>query len=176
MKGGTENGRMSSFPAQPKVFCSSRITKAVQRVLLAVSVTVCSSAFAHATLVLGTLTATPSPVQADAPFVLTLTLLDLTQIPVEDARVLAEFRRPGMNQPLAVRFQESDAPGVYQVRLALPRTGRDLIRCSCAARRTAGRKRRRPSPSQSGVLPASRSSSSFRQPRREPASGPGLAF
>lgn len=123
MKGWTENSRMSSFPAQPKVFDSSRITKTVQRVLLAVLMTVCSSALAHATLVLGTLATTPSPVRADAPFVLTLTLLDLTQIPVEDARVLAEFRRPGLDRPFAVRFQESDTPGIYQARLALPRTG-----------------------------------------------------
>ena len=56
---------------------------------------------------------------ADTPGV----LLDLTQVPVEDAQVLAEFRRSGQEEPVAARFRESDTPGVYETTLTLPRAG-----------------------------------------------------
>lgn len=80
-------------------------------------------AFAHATLVLETVTTDPAPPRAGSPFTLGVSLLDLTQIPVEDARVLAELRRPGQDQPITTEFQESDMPGVYETTLTLPRAG-----------------------------------------------------
>jgi len=44
-------------------------------------------------------------------------------VPVEDARGLAEFHRPGHDRPVTARFQESDTPGSYETTLALPQTG-----------------------------------------------------
>lgn len=80
-----------------------------------------SGALAHATLVLGTVTTAPTPPAAGAPFTLAVRLLDLTQVPVEDARVLAEFRRPGEETPVSARFEETETAGVYETTLALPR-------------------------------------------------------
>ncbi len=37
--------------------------------------------------------------------------------------MLAEFRRPGQEEPVAARFRESDLPGVYETTLTLPRAG-----------------------------------------------------
>lgn len=78
---------------------------------------------AHATLVLGTLTTQPAPRQPGTPFRLTLKLLDLTQIPVEDALVIAEFRHPASQEPVIVRLSELIAPGSYGAELTLPRRG-----------------------------------------------------
>lgn len=80
-----------------------------------------SGALAHATLVLGTVTTAPTQPAAGAPFTLAVRLLDLTQVPVEDARVLAEFRRPGEETPVSARFEETETAGVYETTLALPR-------------------------------------------------------
>lgn len=72
---------------------------------------------------LGTVTTTPTPPEASAPFTLFLKLLDLTQVPVEDARVLAEFRRPGEETPVSARFEETETAGVYETTLELPQEG-----------------------------------------------------
>ena len=93
--------------------------KALISVLLAFG----GGALAHATLVLGTVATAPTPPRAGAPFTLAVRLLDLTQVPVEDARVLAEFRRPGRAEPVTARFEESSTPGVYETTLTLPRAG-----------------------------------------------------
>ena len=85
-------------------------------------------ALAHATLVLGTVVTAPTPPRAGAPFTLAVRLLDLTQVPVEDARVLAEFRRPGRAEPVTARFEESTTPGVYETTLTLPRAGDYALR------------------------------------------------
>ena len=82
-----------------------------------------SGALAHATLVLGTVTTVPNPPEASTPFTLAVRLLDLTQVPVEDARVLAEFRRPGEETPIRARFEETETAGVYETTLELPREG-----------------------------------------------------
>ena len=93
------------------------------KALISVLLTFSGGALAHATLVLGTVATAPTPPQAGAPFTLAVRLLDLTQVPVEDARVLAEFRRPGQEEPVAARFRESDTPGVYETTLTLPCAG-----------------------------------------------------
>lgn len=91
--------------------------------LVCVLLAVGGGALAHATLVLGTVATAPIPPRAGAPFTLAVRLLDLTQVPVEDARVLAEFRRPGQVEPVVARFEESPTPGVYETTLTLPRAG-----------------------------------------------------
>lgn len=110
----------SSFPRTP---CHIQIKRSLYPALVVTCLTASNGAFAHATLVLGTVTTDPIPPQADAPFTLSLRLLDLTQVPVEDARVLAEFSRPGQDQSITASFQESDTPGVYKTALALPESG-----------------------------------------------------
>lgn len=90
------------------------------RYLLVFSLLLCSNVLAHATLVLGTLETTPSPAQAGRPLTLTMTLLDLTQVPVEDAWVLAEFRHPSDEAPLSTRFEETQEAGVYEATVQLP--------------------------------------------------------
>ena len=97
--------------------------RAVRTALIFGCLAMGGGALAHATLVLGTVATAPTPPQAGAPFTLAVRLLDLTQIPVEDARVLAEFRHPGQTEPVAARFQESNTPGVYETTLTLPRAG-----------------------------------------------------
>lgn len=97
--------------------------RAVWTALIFVCLAASGGALAHVTLVLGTVATAPTPPQAGAPFTLTIRLLDLTQVPVEDARVLAEFRRPGRAEPVTARFEESSTPGVYETTLTLPRAG-----------------------------------------------------
>ena len=97
--------------------------RAVRTALIFVGLAAGGGALAHGTLVLGTLATAPTPPRAGTPFTLSVRLLDLTQVPVEDARVLAEFRRPGQEEPVAARFRESDTPGVYETTLTLPRAG-----------------------------------------------------
>lgn len=89
-----------------------------------------AAAFAHATLVLGTLTSDPAIPRPGEPFTLTLELLDPTQVPVEDAWVLAEFRQQGApedTEPVSGRFEESETPGVYRTQVILPERGRYVL-------------------------------------------------
>ena len=84
-----------------------------------------SSALAHATIVFGTLQSEPAVPQPGEPVNLTLQLQDPTEVPVEDAWVLAEFRPEGApeeSEPVSVRFEEA-APGRYEAEVALPKTG-----------------------------------------------------
>lgn len=79
--------------------------------------------FAHATLVLGTLQSEPGVPRAGEPFTLTLELTDPTQVPVEDAWILAEFRTQGASEdaePISARFEETETAGVYQTQVTLP--------------------------------------------------------
>ena len=85
-----------------------------------------SGAFAHATLVLGRLTSDPAAPRPGQPFTLRLELVDPTQVPVEDAWVLAEFRpeaAPGGTEPVTTRFEETETAGVYRARVSLPERG-----------------------------------------------------
>lgn len=110
----------SSFPRSP---CHLQIKRSLCPALVVACLTASSGALAHATLVLGTVAANPTPPRADAPFTLSLRLLDLTQVPVVDARVLAEFHRPGQEGPISARFEETETTGVYETTLELPREG-----------------------------------------------------
>ena len=82
---------------------------------------------AHATVVFGTLSTTPGVPQAGEPFVLRLELVDQTQLPVEDAYVLAELRPEGADPELeptvSTEFAETDVAGVYETTLTLPEEG-----------------------------------------------------
>ena len=120
MKGCAYNLKMALSCLAVRAALPKRV---VWTVLISVCLAGSGSALAHATLVLGTVATAPTPPQAGAPFTLAVRLLDLTQVPVEDARVLAEFRRPGQEEPVAARFRESDLPGVYETTLTLPRAG-----------------------------------------------------
>ena len=84
-----------------------------------------SSALAHATIVLGSLTSEPGVPQPDTPLTLVIELTDPAQLPVEDAWVLAEFRpesASARSEPLSTRFEES-APGRYKASVTLPEAG-----------------------------------------------------
>lgn len=85
-----------------------------------------AAAFAHATLVLGTLRSDPAVPRPGEPFSLTLELLDPTQAPVEDASVLAEFRQqntPEGSGPVSTHFEESGTAGVYRAQVTLLERG-----------------------------------------------------
>lgn len=82
--------------------------------------------FAHANLVLGSLGSDPAAPRPGEPFTLRLELVDPTQVPVEDAWVLAEFRPEGAPEgaePVSARFEESETAGVYQTQVTLPDRG-----------------------------------------------------
>lgn len=84
-----------------------------------------SSVLAHATLVLGAFQSDPVVPQAGEPFTLMLALEDPTEVPVEDAWVLAEFRPEGASEgsePISVRFEET-VPGRYETEVTLPNDG-----------------------------------------------------
>ncbi len=83
-----------------------------------------STAAAHATLVLGQLEVIPARPTAVSPFSLQLTLTDPTQVPVQDALVLAELRPAGQPNadPIRTDFAETDA-GVYRAETELPQAG-----------------------------------------------------
>lgn len=105
--------------------CFSRL--ALGRFAVALSVLLYgATAFAHATLVLGALLSNPATPQPGEPFTVTVELVDPTQVPVEDAWVLAEFRQqgePAGSEPVNARFEEGNAPGVYQAQVTPPERG-----------------------------------------------------
>jgi YtkA-like len=77
---------------------------------------------AHAFLVTGTLTTTPSPTKANEPFSLKLDMHDPAMVPVEDATVIAEFTQEGQSQMLSFNFTEKE-PGLYYADVTLPSQG-----------------------------------------------------
>lgn len=84
-----------------------------------------SAVLAHPTVVLGTLTSDPQTPQAGEAFTLTLELEDPTQLPIEDAYVIAEFRPEARTtgEPVAVaEFSETSA-GQYITTTSLPQAG-----------------------------------------------------
>lgn len=86
-----------------------------------------SQASAHATIVLGILSTEPAEITTNEPFKLKIDMVDPSQIPVEDAWVLAEFRPEGTSQttePINVRFEESsDQKGTYYADINLKEEG-----------------------------------------------------
>lgn len=85
-----------------------------------------TAALAHATLVLGSLGSDPAASRPGEPFTLNLELVDPTQVPVEDAWVVAEFRPEGAPEgaeTVNARFEESETAGVYRAQVTLPERG-----------------------------------------------------
>ncbi len=79
-------------------------------------------ALAHSTVVLGTLTTTPQ-LAAGEPFTLHIELRDPTGLPIEDARVKAEFtEQEGTAAAITANFKEV-APGNYETTVTLPAAG-----------------------------------------------------
>ena len=93
------------------------------KLLVLLSVGVSSIALAHATVVFGTLQTDTVPLPGE-PIRLSMILEDPTEVPVEDAWVLAELRPQGAQEaePVSARFEESD-PGVYWAEFTLPEAG-----------------------------------------------------
>lgn len=83
--------------------------------------TLAAIVYAHATLVLGTLSSLPSEPRANAPFTLQLAMTDPTGFPIEDAYVLAEFSQAG-EEVTSVTFEEVTA-GTYATEVTLPAEG-----------------------------------------------------
>lgn len=84
-----------------------------------------SSTLAHATLMLGAPQSDPAVPQAGEDFTLELELAGPTEVLVEDAWVLAEFRPEGApeeREPVSVRIEEMN-PGRYETEVTLPESG-----------------------------------------------------
>jgi hypothetical protein len=92
---------------------------------LAVALLLCGTggANAHATLVLGEFEVIPETPGAGSPFTLQVSLMDPTQVPVEDAVVFAELRPVGAPEaePVRAEFTETETAGRYESRTELPR-------------------------------------------------------
>ena len=86
-----------------------------------------SLAKAHATIVLGTLSTEPAVLTTAEPFMLKIDMVDPSQVPVEDAWVMAEFRSEGAaknSEPITIRFEESsEQAGLYLAELSLEQEG-----------------------------------------------------
>jgi len=89
-----------------------------------------TGALAHATLVIGELSSTPPVPAPGEPFKLQLELQDPTQVPVEDAVVIAEFRPQGQPdvEPIRAEFEETETGGVYEATARLPEAGTWALR------------------------------------------------
>ena len=95
-------------------------------ILLTLALLVAGVVFAHATLVLGTVSSTPANPQPGEDFQLSLKLEDPTGLAVEDAVVFAEFRPPGdslESEPVRRVTLEETSAGSYAASLALPSAG-----------------------------------------------------
>ena len=78
--------------------------------------------FAHATLVLGTLTAEPSAPEAGEAFALSLAMTDPTGLPIEDAIITVEFEKSGL-ETVSAPLEETNLKGVYEASVTLPEAG-----------------------------------------------------
>jgi len=81
---------------------------------------------AHATVVLGTINTQPSIISVGEPFSLNIDLVDPSQVPVEDAWVIAEFRpegAPDSSEPISIRLEESQQKGSYKAEVTLSEEG-----------------------------------------------------
>ena len=94
--------------------------------LLTLALLVAGVVFAHATLVLGTVSSTPATPQPGEDFEINLKLEDPTGLAIEDAVVFAEFRSPGTSlesEPVRRVTLEETSAGSYAASLALPNAG-----------------------------------------------------
>lgn len=82
-------------------------------------------ALAHATLVLGQFEVTPENPGPGSPLTLEISLMDPTQVPVQDAVVFAELRPVGAPEaePVRAEFAETETAGRYRSQTELPRAG-----------------------------------------------------
>jgi len=83
-----------------------------------------SSAAAHATIVLGVLSTDPITPSANESFTINLQMNDPSQIPIEDAVVLADFSKDNLDASINVNFEETDTPGLYKATSSLPQEGK----------------------------------------------------
>ena len=90
--------------------------------LVFLSLSLSSAVFAHATIVLGTLTTEPSSPVVGQSFTLSLAMTDPTGFPIEDAVVLVEFERPGVDM-VSAEFTETSPEGTYETRVTLSEPG-----------------------------------------------------
>ena len=99
----------------------------LQIIRLTFALLVTGVVLAHATVVFGTISTLPDVPQPGEPFVLRLELVDQTQLPVEDAFVVAEFRPQGSNEnaePVAsADLAETGDAGIYEATFTLPQPG-----------------------------------------------------
>lgn len=82
-------------------------------------------ALAHATLVLGQFEVLPENPTPSTPLTLEISLMDPTQVPVQDAHVSAELRPVGAPEaePVRAEFAETETAGRYRSQTELPRAG-----------------------------------------------------
>jgi hypothetical protein len=78
--------------------------------LAALSTNLC---FAHATLVIGTVTVDPNPPVSNVPFKLIVTISDPILAPIEDALLKAELTSSSSKKSITIGLTESDTAGVY---------------------------------------------------------------
>lgn len=103
------------------------MANALSRILctgLLIFITFGSLVVAHATIVFGDLSAEPAIPEAGEPFTLVMTMYDPTDVPVEDAYVLAEFSQG--DTVIESRFEEA-SPGVYETDITLPDEGEYIL-------------------------------------------------
>lgn len=78
---------------------------------------------AHATLVFATLTTEPSIAQVGEAFRIRVQMTDPTQVPIEDAVVIAEFSHPDAAGPVVVEMTETSQAGFYEGDVSLDLSG-----------------------------------------------------
>jgi hypothetical protein len=110
--------------APARSFASGRGARALRRALLTLALTLLTAeAWAHATIVFGTVTSEPTPPTPDRVTTLRLEMVDPVDAPVEDALVFVEATPPSGGEPIVSdRFAEPEA-GLYQIDLALTEPG-----------------------------------------------------
>ena len=80
-----------------------------------------SNVAAHAFFVTGVVKTVPSSANAGEAFTLQIGMQDPVGTPVEDAKLIAEFRKDG--ELVSVELPESDMPGLYENTVTLPEEG-----------------------------------------------------
>ena len=83
------------------------------------------TAAAHATIVLGHFEVLPQRPAEGAPLELRLKLEDPTQVPIQDAVVLADLKPVGQPdaEPIRAEFSETQTPGTYEATATLAQPG-----------------------------------------------------
>lgn len=106
-----------------------RLPAALLALLLLLPLASGGAALAHATIVFGELEPSPNPPAAGEPLALELTMVDPTQLPVEDAVVLVELTPAEGGAAVESQFRETE-PGVYRAEVTLAEAGeyRALLR------------------------------------------------